>query len=240
MFELDIDGPVATIWIDRGDRANAVPLSEWSVLEQAVSAANVSTADLIVLRSRLPGVFCAGADLTELEQLSIDVGLRRRFRGAMISVFKRIRSVNKPTVAIVNGCCFGTGVSIAMACDVRIGGADAVFAITPARFGISYPQEEVERLVSIIGFGHAARLLYSCEKIGAEEARRIGLLEILDHSDNPGDRFVRDVAANVPASLLSLKASLLGRAGANKRFDNHFATLECNSLLREYRSRCRI
>lgn len=236
MFHLSVDGPVATISIDRGGSANAVPLAQWCSLERLVSQANVSSANLIVIRSADPNYFSAGSDLNELEGLSTNPVLRKRFRGAMVSVFNKIRSANKPTIAVVNGRCFGTGVSIATACDVRIGGPNAKFAVTPARFGISYPKEEVERLASIVGFGHAARMLYSCETIDAVEARQIGLLEIIDESADPGARFIEGVAANVPASLLSLKASLLGRAGLDKRFEEHFITPECTQRLRAYRN----
>jgi enoyl-CoA hydratase/carnithine racemase len=235
MFEMSIADSVATIAINRGGKGNAVPLADWCKLERLVSAANISSANLVVFRSSDPSYFCAGSDLSELSALGADPSLRRRFRGAMVSVFKRIRAINKPTVAIVNGGCYGTGVSIATACDVRIAGPAATFAITPARFGISYPKEEVERLASIVGYGSAARLLYSCEAIDAAEALRIGLVEFIDGDEQPGERFVRNVADNVPASLVSLKASLLGRAGMDKRFDDHFATPECNSRLKAYR-----
>ena len=236
MFELTIEGSVATIIIHRGMKGNAVPMSGWRNLEDVVATANTSKANLIVFRSVEPDYFCTGSDLTELETLSSDPGLCRKFRGSMVSAFKRIRSANKPTLALVDGSCFGTGVSIATACDIRIGGPKARFAMTPARFGISYPKEEVERLSSILGFSQAARLLYSCEEIDAHEALRIGLVEIMDDSSEPGAIFIQSVIDNPPASLFSLKASLLGRAGADKRFDSHFATEECNSLLRAYRS----
>jgi enoyl-CoA hydratase/carnithine racemase len=234
MFEMSISDSVATIAIRRGGRANSVPLADWCKLERLVSAANISNASLIVFRSDDPDYFCAGSDLSELSALASDPSLRKRFRGAMVSVFKRIRSINKPTVAIIDGGCYGTGLSIATACDVRIAGPAAMFAITPARFGISYPKEEVERLASIVGHGSAARLLYSCEAIDAAEAARIGLVEFVDQAPQPGERFIRNVAENVPASLLSLKASLLGRAGVDKRFDDHFASPECNSRLEAY------
>jgi len=237
MFTLGLTGEVATITIDRGAKANAVPIDQWGELEKLVGKANIGPASAIVIRSASRRDFCAGSDLGELDRLSSDATLRRRFRGAMKSVFARIRAVNKPTIAVVDGRCMGTGLSIAMACDIRVCGPDATFGLTPAQFGISYPKEDVERLERLVGFGQAARLLYSSRSIDGEEAYRIGLVEILDRSPNVGAELIADITDNASSSLATLKASLIGRAGADKRFDDHFETAEFAARLDSYGSK---
>jgi enoyl-CoA hydratase/carnithine racemase len=224
MFDLTTQDGISTITIDRGEKANAIPLDQWKQLEVLVAKANLSKCDLVVIRSSNPDAFSAGSDLVELENLANDAALRRRFRSSMVSVFKRIRDTAKPTVAIVNGKCFGTGVSLALSCDVRVAGPRATFAITPARFGIAYPKEEIDRLAAVVGVGQATRLLYSAEAIDAEEAWRIGLVEILDRTEEPGAHFVRQLMSNVPSSLLSFKAALNGRGGDDKRFEEQLQT----------------
>ncbi len=224
MFRLETDGPVARIVIDRGEKRNAIPIAGWSMLERAVSDAAASDARLVVVTSADPQSFCAGADLSEFPELVDDVRKRHVFRGAMTSALSRIRSVGKPTLAIVEGGCFGAGVSLAMACDMRVAGPHASFAITPARFGISYPQPDLMRLAELVGPGQAARLLYGAETIDAAEAHRIGLVEVLDTSDRPGEAMVRRIAGNAPYSLCALKATLAGRWGVDKRFDDAFAS----------------
>ena len=224
MFRLELEGPVARVVIDRGEKRNAIPISQWGVLEKTVNEAAASDARLVLITSADPESFCAGADLSEMPALIDDVKKRHIFRGAMTSALARIRAVNKPTLAIVEGGCFGAGVSLAMACDMRIAGPNSTYAITPARFGISYPQPDLMRLAELVGPGQAARLLYGAETIDAAEAHRIGLVEVLDTSDRPGEAMVRRIAGNAPYSLCALKATLAGRWGVDKRFDDAFAS----------------
>ena len=234
MFTLEVTGKVATITIARGAKANAVPIDQWGELEKLVVRANVSAASLVVIRSGDGRDFCAGSDLSELNLLSTSGLLRRRFRGVMKSAFARIRAVNKPTIAVIDGRCMGTGLSIATACDIRVCGPNALFAITPARFGISYPKEDVERLAMLVGSGQAARLLYSCDTIDSAEAHRIGLVEIFDRSAQPGAGLIQNIVDNAASSLMTLKAGLIGRAGADQRFEDHFATGDFATRLDAY------
>lgn len=120
MFALSYEDEVARITIDRGSHRNAVPMSDWAKLEKLVRAANTSAAKMTVFASPDCDSFCAGSDLSELEQLSHDRLKRKKFRGAMASVFGAIRATNKPTIALIRGGCFGTGVGLATACDLRI------------------------------------------------------------------------------------------------------------------------
>lgn len=219
-----MDGPVARVVIDRGSRRNAIPIAEWSALERVVVEAAAKDPRLMVITSADPASFCAGADLSEFPMLVDDVRKRHVFRGAMNSALGRIRSVGKPTLAIVEGGCFGAGVSLAMACDMRVAGPNASFAITPARFGISYPQPDLQRLCDLVGPGQAARLLYGAETIDAAEAHRIGLVETIDTTQPVGAAMTARIAGNAPYSLCALKATLSGRFGVDKRFDDAFSS----------------
>ncbi len=224
MFRLEMDGPVARVVIDRGEKRNAIPIASWVALERVVGEAAAADVRLVVISSADPQSFCAGADLSEFPALVDDVRKRHVFRGAMTSALVRIRAVGKPTLAIVEGGCFGAGVSLAMACDMRIAGPRASFAITPARFGISYPQPDLQRLIELVGPGQAARLLYGAETIHAAEAQRIGLVEMIDETDAVGQTMVARIAGNAPYSLCALKATLAGRWGVDKRFDDAFSS----------------
>ncbi len=238
MFKLEIDGPVARVVIDRGERRNAIPIQQWGALERLVmEGAAASETILVVITSADPYSFCAGADLDELTELKHDVRKRQVFRGTMNSTLTRIREVNKPTVAVIEGGCFGTGVSLAMACDLRIAGPKAEFAITPARFGISYPRPDLEALIKLVGPGQAARLVYSADRIDAAEALRIGLVETIDDSRQVGEAMIERIAGNAPVSLCALEATLSGRWGAEARFDEAFASADFAEGSEAFRNR---
>ena len=236
MFRLEIDGPVARVVIDRGEKRNAIPIACWSALERTVNDAANGDSRLIVITSADPQSFCAGADLSELPELIDDVKKRHIFRGAMNSALSRIRAVGKPTLALVEGGCFGAGVSLAMACDMRIAGPNSTYAITPARFGISYPQPDLARLAELVGPGQAARLLYGAETIDATEAHRIGLIEMVCHGAQIGADMIERIAGNAPYSLCALKATLAGRFGVDKRFDDAFASADFAEGWQAFRS----
>ena len=98
-----------------------------------------------------------------------------------------------------------------MACDLRIAAPDAEFAITPAKLGISYPQEDVHRLVALVGPGQAARLLLGAQSISGEEARRIGLVEAAPCRTD--EALIEAILANAPDSLAALKQAIAPRRG---------------------------
>ena len=98
-------------------------------------------------------------------------------------------------------------VALAIACDFRIAAPEARFAITPAKLGLAYPQEDVHRLVRLVGAGQAARLLFTAGMIDAMEARRIGLVEMVEAVAAARPVF-RTIVENSAASLAVLKRSI--------------------------------
>jgi enoyl-CoA hydratase/carnithine racemase len=133
----------------------------------------------------------------------------------MRAALARLRGLAIPTVALIEGHCYGAGVALAMACDIRVAAQTARFAITPAKLGIGYPQEDVHRLVALVGPGQAARILFTAEPIYAEEARTIGLVD--EHM--PREQALFDaILANDGESLKMLKEAI-GRAARGVRTD---------------------
>lgn len=208
MFTLAIDGGVARLTLDRPATRNAIPVVGWDALAGKADEAVRKGARVLVLQGA-GGAFCAGADLGEFPEAEPG-RLRRAMRGAL----DRLAALEIPTIAAIGAPCYGAGVALALACDIRLAGAAARFAITPAKMGISYPQEDVHALVAAVGPGQAARLLFSGAAIDAAEALRIGLadadLALLDE-------LVAAIRAGDPASLATLKRAVgLAKAGIRR------------------------
>lgn len=225
MFRLALEDAVATLTLDRPELRNAIPAAEWAAL--AATLRETEGARLLVLRGA-GGAFCAGADLADFPAMRGDPPARSRFRREMRRALDLLAALPVPTLAVVDGPCFGAGVALAMACDLRIAGRDAAFAVTPAKLGISYPQEDVHRLVSLVGPGQAARLLLGAVRIDGAEAARIGLVE--QHApeglEDAVEALCSALLANSPESLETLKTGIaLAAAGAaedetqDRRFD---------------------
>lgn len=205
MFRLDIQGYVARIALDRPEARNAIATGHWSGLTAAVDRAVSAGARVLILESRKPAHFCAGADLRELETLPGNPDAQRAMRTEMRHALDHLAAAPLPVLASIRGGCFGAGVALALACDIRIARAEARFAIPPARIGITYPHEDIARLVALVGPGQARRLLYAGQTIDAAEAARIGLVELIDADP---DTVAEQIAAGAPSSHRLLKRSI--------------------------------
>lgn len=210
MFDLTIRGEIAILRLDRPAVRNAIPLGGWTELGDRVEEATATGARTLILAGIPDGAFCAGADVSDFGIFAGDEAARARFRLDIRSGLDRLREVPVPTIAMIEGAAYGAGLALAMASDVRLAGPNAQFAATPAKLGISYPQEDVHRLVSLVGEGQAARLLLSAGSIDGREAERIGLVERFFPSDLEGETLILagQMAACDPNSLRVLKRGI--------------------------------
>jgi enoyl-CoA hydratase/carnithine racemase len=140
-------------------------------------------------------VFCAGADISEVFELSRDPAWRQANQAAVRSAMTALAEAPIPTLALIEGDCIGGGCGLALACDLRIGGPSARFGITPAKLGLVYSLEDTRRLVLTVGAAQARRILFTASLLDPDEAARIGLATIL--ADDP----IAEVEAIVAALL---------------------------------------
>lgn len=167
---------VATIWIDRPEKRNAMTLEMWEAMTEAAHALGGDTSvRVVVLRGR-GGHFCAGADVNSLGAGDDYHATNRRAEDA-------IASIPKPTIAFLTGSCVGGGAQMAFACDLRIADDTLIAGITPARLGIVYPAHSVERATKAMGASATKHLLFSAELIGAERALRTGFVDEVHDPD---------------------------------------------------------
>ncbi|HEV2864876.1 MAG TPA: enoyl-CoA hydratase/isomerase family protein [Allosphingosinicella sp.] len=222
MFRLEREGEAVRLVLDRPAARNAIPASGWGRLAACLEKVEQLPARVLVLCGG-EEAFCAGADLGDFAGFRGDEAACRTFREDMRSALDALAGLALPTVAVIEGACYGAGVALAMACDLRLAAASARFAITPAKLGISYPQEDVHRLVELVGPGQASRLLFTALSIDAGEAARIGLVDLVD---GDVEEIVAAIAANDPDSLATLKQAVRLAArgtrsddGQDRRFD---------------------
>jgi enoyl-CoA hydratase/carnithine racemase len=204
MFDLSIDGGLARLALARPEARNAVTVQGWGELADRLDDVEQAEARLLILTGS-GSAFSAGADLLGFERMHGDGQACAAFREAMRRGLDRLRALPIPTIALIDGPCYGAAVALAMACDLRLAGPGASFAITPAKMGISYPQEDIHALVGLIGPGQAARLLFSAAPVAADEALRIGLA---DQGADALDGLVEAILANDGLSLATLKRGI--------------------------------
>ena len=243
MFDLSLDGPVARLRLDRPERRNAIPIAGWKRLSALCAQAEESGATVLLV-SGTTDAFSAGADLREFSALIGDSAAVAEFRDAMREGIEALAALPLPTIAFVEGPCFGAAVALAMGCDIRVAGTRSRFAITPAKLGISYPQEDVARLVALVGPGQASRLLFSGETIDGTEAARIGLVEIASEDPKAAAQSLIDaILQNSEASVALLKRQVRAAASGSgvpedfaRAFDDRFGTNDFARRLEAFRA----
>jgi enoyl-CoA hydratase/carnithine racemase len=214
MFLLERNDDYARLTLNRPEARNAIPAAGWTELSDKIEIVERHDVRMLVVTGA-DETFCAGADLDDLAAMNGDAEAIARFREDMRGALDRLRGLAIPTIALIQGHCYGAGVALAMACDLRIAERQARFAITPAKIGISYPQEDVHRLVALVGPGQAARMLFNAEIVYGEEAKHIGLVEL----HMPSEKAVFGaILANDSESMAVLKQAI-GRAAAGVRSD---------------------
>ena len=169
---------IATLWLDRPAKRNAVTYPMWvGLAEHCRALADDSEVRLLLVRGE-GDHFCAGADIGGLADVD-----PTEYRRANVAADEALAAFPKPTIAVVTGACVGGGTEIATACDLRLADTTSRFGITPARLGIVYPGVATARVVRLIGPSATKHLLFSAEIVDVERAMRIGLVDEVHSPD---------------------------------------------------------
>jgi enoyl-CoA hydratase/carnithine racemase len=123
--------------------------------------------------------FSVGADLNEIAALNGPVALEFARMGQRL--MQRVQDFPAPVVAAISGYCMGGGLDLALACHHRIAAPNAVFGHRGAALGLITGWGGTQRLPRLIGKGQALQMFISAEKVGAERALRIGLIDAIDN-----------------------------------------------------------
>jgi enoyl-CoA hydratase/carnithine racemase len=202
-LRLERDGPIGRILIDRPDKRNAFNQEMWEQFPVLLKQALIDRAiRVVVVQSATPGMFCAGADISELMAHKDNPAWRELNQLAINRTQHELARFAKPTIAFIDGDCVGGGCGIALACDIRVASAQSRLGITPAKLGLVYPLHDTKLLVDLVGSGQAKKMLYTGELLSAEEALRVGLIEAVDES---ATSLARQVAANSAHSTHEIK-----------------------------------
>jgi enoyl-CoA hydratase/carnithine racemase len=219
LLRLHVAGSVARLLIDHPERRNAFKRVMWQALPTLVrQALDTPGVRVIALQGAQPGLFAAGADISEFEATYRDAEEAIRANDEIQAAADALEQCPLPVVALIDGPCIGGGVSLATACDFRIASDRARFAVTPARLGLSYHPNDLRRLVRACGAGAASELLYTAQAWDAERALRCGLVnQVLPHAafGDATDTLLANVAANSLAANQTLKRGLQAVLGGD-------------------------
>lgn len=236
--KLEIDGPVATITIDREKVLNALDALTLDELERAVAQV-VQTPEVrgAILTGGGEKAFVAGADLKQLAEVRRQGGGRALARRGQ-AVLRSIEQAPKPVIACVNGFALGGGLELALACHFRYATAKAKLGLPEVGLGLIPGYGGTQRLPRLIGRGLATELVLTGDPIDAAEALRIGLVNRVFESKADmlaaAQKTLRTIATRGPRAIalalealdrgadrdlrdaLEVEADLFGQACANE------------------------
>ena len=170
-------GRVATVCHDNADKLNVIDGDGADALSAAIEQAGASRdVRAIVLRGAGERAFIGGADIRAMVDLTPESS--RPFITSIHNVCTAIRRAPVPVVARMSGYCLGAGLEIAASCDLRVADTTAKFGMPEVQVGLP-SVIEAALLPRLVGWGRAARLVYTGEMVGAEQAYDWGLVESL-------------------------------------------------------------
>ncbi len=175
-LEIQLEGPVATIWMNRPDLHNAFDETLITELTAACMALDDDADVRVVVLAGRGKSFSAGADLNWMKRAANN-GLDDNLNDAraLAHMLRTLAEMKKPTIARVQGAALGGGMGLASACDIAVASSKAIFATSEVKFGI-IPSAISPYVLRAIGARQATRYFQSAERISADRAREIGLV----------------------------------------------------------------
>lgn len=236
-FEVKQNSRVAHVRLNRPGKANAMNEDVWREIVEIFTWADAEPSVRVVVLSANGQSFSSGIDLAIMAGLDASLGtdaarnarfLRRKIREFQ-NALNRIEQCSKPVLAAIQGCCYGSGVDLVAACDMRYCTEDARFCIKEVDIGIAADVGTLQRLPYIIGDGLVRELAYTARVMTGEEACQSGLVNALfaDHGSlvDAVLEIAHLIAGKSPMAVQSTKEMLLySRDHSVEEGLNHVAT----------------
>jgi enoyl-CoA hydratase/carnithine racemase len=178
-FRLEFGHGVRILRLESTDGTNRLTQAFVLSLTEAIARLTFEQQPLVITGNER--FFSAGADLQEISALAGPTAYEFSKMGQML--MQLIDDFPAPVCAAISGYCMGGGLDLALACDVRIASPNAVFGHRGAALGLVTGWGGTQRLPRLIGKGRAPEVFVAAEKLNAEQALRVGLVETI--ADDP-------------------------------------------------------
>ncbi|KAK3585870.1 hypothetical protein CHS0354_038402 [Potamilus streckersoni] len=203
---------IAVFSFKRHTAKNAISRSLLNQLREAMDTVKFDNSlRVVILRSEVQGVFCAGADLKERATMKVEeVGpFVSKLRGSL----SELENLPIPTIAALDGAALGGGLEIALACDMRIAASKAKLGLVETKLAIIPGGGGTQRLTRIVGPSIAKELIFTARIIDGSEAHRIGLVNhVVEQNDKDDAAYLRALKLAeeiVPQGPIALKMAKL-------------------------------
>ena len=210
VLTVERDGHVATLWLDRPEKLNAMGPEFWADLPVLMDELSDDDDVRVVVLAGKGKHFSVGLDLKTMgggvagaggggsrasaaKRFYRDV---KRMQGSVTAVADCV----KPVIAAVHGYCIGGAIDLITACDIRLASADAFFSVRETKIAIVADVGTLQRLPRVVSAGHVAELAYTGKDIDADRAQRIGLVNDVYPDAEQLLKAAYDMAAEIAAN----------------------------------------
>jgi len=204
---LAIEGPVATLTLNRPEAMNAMGRMLAADLEAALDRLDAASDVRVVIATGAGDrAFSVGGDIKERGAMSLEERWAHALR--LGRSFERLEALPVPIIAAINGFCFGGGMEMATACDIRIASDRAEVGLLEVRLGVFPGAGGPARLTRLIGKGRAKLVLYTGRRFPAAEALALGMVERVvphDRLMEEARALAMEIAANGPLAVRAIK-----------------------------------
>ena len=216
-LEIERSGAVATIWLNRPEKLNALSADMWADLPRAMAELDAEDSIRAVVLGGRGRSFTVGIDFAVLATLEEPGPARYQQIRRLQETSTCLADSPKPVIAAVHGHCLGGGMGLITACDVRYASSDAVFSIRETRLAIVADVGTLQRLPPIVGSGYTAEMALTGSDIDAATALEIGLVNRVfpdaDATQTAAMDIAGRIAANAPSAVQGVKRVLAANQG---------------------------
>lgn len=223
-LEIEKDGHVATLWLNRPDKLNAMSEDMWTDIPAAVEELDADPDVRAIILAGRGKAFTVGIDFNLFASLRPEGASPANGNLELYRTIKRLqRTVScfadtaKPVIAAIHGYCLGAGANLISACDIRLASADAVFSIRETRMGLVADIGALQRLPAIVGNGVTAEMAMTGADYPAGWARDKGLVsDVFEDSEalmEGARELARQIAGNSPLVTQGIKRILQANDG---------------------------
>lgn len=205
------DGPVLHIVLNRPP-ANALGPAITEGLHAALDAADASKPKVLLVSSELPGFFAAGADIKHMT--SVDATSFKAYGDTLRSGLDRLAAHPALSIAAIDGLALGGGLELAMACTMRVAGAESKLGLPEVKLGLIPGAGGTQRLPRLVGRGAALDIMLTGRQLSADEALRIGLVDRLTEAGKAVTT-ARQLAEELCAASLPAQQAVVRTVGAS-------------------------
>lgn len=230
-LEVTRDGHVATLWLNRPQKLNALHQELWDAIPQAMAELDDDPEVRVIMVAGRGRGLTAGIDLQAFGPLMASgespiggatspVGKRRQTYKAILAMQQSMScfaDTDKPTIAVIHGHCLGAGMDLITACDMRVAAANSVFSVRETKIAMAADVGTLQRLPRIINAAAASELIFTGRDFSADHAMSIGLLNSVhptfDDAYAAASAMASEIAANSPLAVQGSKNMVRANEG---------------------------